>query len=192
MSAAVVPIVEGQSEVESVPVLLRRILEDRGVFRVKRNLVVKPNEIERAVKQAVRSRANAGSVLVLLDADDDCPAELGLSLLKRCEMVTDLPVAVVIAKSEFECWFLGAKESLRGVRGIGADAISPPKPEDIRGAKERLARNMEGKRRYIEVDDQPALAQSFDIEAARKRCPSLDKFIRDAEGLISKLQEDAQ
>ena len=104
MSAAIVPIVEGQSEVESVPELLRRILGNWGVFdvqvapafRVKRNLVVKPNEIERAVKQAVRSRANAGGVLVLLDADDDCPAELGPSLLSRCEQVANLPVAVVL------------------------------------------------------------------------------------------------
>lgn len=38
---------------------------------------------------------------VLLDADDDCPAELGPSLLKRCREATGLPVAVVGADREF-------------------------------------------------------------------------------------------
>ena len=60
MNLAILPIVEGQSEVESVPILLRRICDQMQAFniqiarpyRVKRNKVVKAGELERAIEQA--------------------------------------------------------------------------------------------------------------------------------------------
>ena len=45
------------------------------------------------------------------------------------------------------------------------DAGNPPDPETIRGAKERLTRNMEGNRRYVEVDD-----RGFDSVQPDARC----------------------
>lgn len=192
MSAAIVPIVEGQAEVESVPVLLRRILVQLGAydvqvarpFRVKRNRVVREGELERAVRQTVRGRDNVACILVILDSDDDCPAELGPHLLQRCRRATELPVAVVLANKEFEGWFLGAKKSLRGVRGVREDARAPANPEGFRGAKERLMQNMQG-RRYLEVDDQVAFAERMDFEMAKQRCPSFNKFLSDVGYLIS-------
>ena len=96
-------------------------------------------------------------------------------------------VAVVFAKSEFEAWFLGSLESLRGVRGLAETSVPPEKPEEIHDAKGYLTRQMMGERTYIEVDDQPALAAEFDLQLARQRCPSFDKFIRDVETLLTKL-----
>ena len=191
MSRAIVPIVEGYAEVYSVPVLLRRMLEHLNAFqvqvarpfRVGRYRVVQLGEIERAVKLAVASRENVKGVLVLLDADDDCPAKLGPKLLKRCRRVISIPVSVVLAEREFEAWFLGAKESLRGVRGIRDDAKSPSSPESIRGAKERLSHNMQNLR-YVEVDDQPALAKRMDLQLAKKRCLSFKKLLREVESLV--------
>jgi len=124
--------------------------------------------------------------MVLLDADDDCPAELGPELLKWLKKAHgDLSAAVVLAKREFEGWFLSSLESLRGVRGIASDASSPPNPEEIRGAKERLSTYMVRRRNYLETTDQPALAAQFDLNLARQRCPSFEKFMRDFERLIS-------
>jgi len=168
MKPSLVPIVEGHAEQASVPVLLRRILASEHFyevsiarpFRVKRYSVVRPGELERAVKQAVRSRENAAAILVILDADDDCPA--------TCRSSTHLPAAVVLAQREFEAWLLGAKEALRGVRGIRQDATAPSHPEAIRGAKERVSQNMQG-RRYVPVDDQAALAERMDIRLAADR-----------------------
>lgn len=191
----IVPIVEGQSEVVSVPVLLRRLLNERQrhdvtiarPVRVHRSSVVKEGEIERAVALARRNREGCNAVLVLLDADDDCPAELGPKLLNRIKKGHgDLSAAsVVLPKREFEGWFLGSLQSLRGVRGIADNASSPPNPEEIRGAKERLSEFMVSKRTYVETTDQPALAAKFDLNLARKRCPSFDKFRRDFERLIN-------
>jgi hypothetical protein len=154
-------------------------------WRVKRQRVVKPGEIERAVQVAVAARENASAVLVLLDADDDCPAELGPALVARCRAVTALPVSVVLANRELEAWFLAGIDSLRGQRGIAPDAAWPGDPESPRGAKERLEDLMPG-RSYLDTADQPALMALFDIAAARARCASLDKLMRDLErfGLI--------
>ncbi len=194
MLPTILPIVEGQSEVHSVPLLLRRLIGDIGIydigvarpFRVKRNKVVRSGELERALAMSIRARPAAGAVLVLLDADDDCPAELGPSLLERCREATPLPTAVVLANRELESWFLGAKESLRGLRGIRPDARIPDKPESIRGAKERLSRNMEYNR-YIPVDDQPALVAQMDLEMAKNHCPSFRKLARDVAALARQL-----
>lgn len=185
---AVLPIVEGHAETGSIPVLLRRlgVYEVARPFRVKRNKVVKDGEIERAVSQAIRDRESPSAVLVILDADDDCPAELAPALLARCAAVTDLPCIVVLANRELEAWFLGAIHSLRGHRGISIDAEWDGDPESPRGAKERLEQLMPG-RSYLDTDDQPALMDALDFLSARKRCPSLDKLIRDLDriGLIS-------
>ncbi|HIE28097.1 TPA: DUF4276 family protein, partial [Candidatus Poribacteria bacterium] len=137
----IVPIVEGQSEVASVPVLLRRLLSKRQrhdvtiarPVRVHRTSVVKEGEIERAVALARRNREGCDAVLVLLDADDDCPAELGPKLLNRIKKGHgDLSaVAVVLPKREFEGWFLGSLQSLRGVRGIAAAEEIDITPQNI-------------------------------------------------------------
>jgi hypothetical protein len=179
---SVVSIVEGYAETASIPVLLRRLgIDAAPAFRVKRNLVVKRNELERTVLQAVRERTNPSAVLVLLDADDDCPAQLGPALHARARKVTPLPVSVVFAVREIEAWFLGGIESLRGYRGIAVDAVWNDDPERPRGAKGRVEELMGG-RGYVDRTDQPALMAKLDIAAARLRCPSLDKLLRDLEG----------
>jgi Domain of unknown function (DUF4276) len=191
MAKVLVPIVEGQSEVESAGVLLRRLLHAEGAFdwsvakpfRVKRNKVVRDGELEKAITQAQRSRGGAGAIVVVLDADDDCPAELGPGLTERARAATDLPVAVVLAEREFEGWLLGSKESLRAVRGIAANAVAPPNPQAIRDAKGELSRNMAGGRRYIAVDDQPALVESLDLDLAAERCSSFKRLVRAVGGL---------
>jgi hypothetical protein len=197
MSLAIASVVEGPSEVESIPILLRRLLVKFGAaqikpvrpFRVKRNRVVREGELERTLQQVVLDRENVGCILVILDADDDCPAQLGPSLLERCRQATKLPVAVILATRELEAWFLGAKESLVGIRDIRADAVAPDEPERVRGAKERLSQNMRGGRRYLEVDDQAALAERMDLEMACQRCPSFDKFVRDVGRLVAAVRE---
>ena len=91
MPFVVVPIVEGHSEVQSVPVLLRRLLAEQGrhqvrvakPVRVGRYKVVRPGELERAIELARRTRENCDAILAVLDADDDCPAELAPTLLER-------------------------------------------------------------------------------------------------------------
>ncbi len=172
-------------------VLMRRVLYELGIFdlpvarpfRVKRQRVVREGELERSILQAERSRPGASSVLIVLDADEDCPADLASHLLERARVQTDLPVRVVFPKVEVEAWILGAVDSLRGVRGIRDDAQPPPDPEAVRDAKRAITRLMEGSRGYVATDDLPALVDALDLELAEARSPSFAKFRRDLESL---------
>ena len=126
------------------------------------------------------------AILILRDADEDCPGQAAPELLARAERVArPIPVSVVFAKCEYESWFLAALKSLRGDRGIVVDAEPPVNPESIRGAKEYLEqRCMLPGATYSPTVDQPALTGRFSFEEARRSCPSFDKLWRDLERLF--------
>jgi hypothetical protein len=139
---------------------------------------VKIGELERAVELAHRKLdGENGTVVVLIDADDDCPATLAPVLLARASGVRPgARVCVILAKHEYEAWLIAAAGSLSGRRGLPDPLQSPANPEAIGGAKgwlnERMARG------YSEVLDQPALTAVMDLTAARN-ADSFDKFCRD-------------
>lgn len=191
-------IVEGHGEVAAVPILIRRVVESLypellvdtpRPIRVSRSQVVKTGELERAVELAARNIRGQGAIFILIDSDDDCPAQLGPTLLHRALQVrSDLPIAVVLAKHEFESWFLAAAESLQGQRGLNSDLQSPNDPEAISGAKEWLSQQMEGTGTYSPTADQPGLTARFDLDQARQ-ADSFDKCYRDIAYLLNELQK---
>jgi hypothetical protein len=193
-------IVEGHGDVKAVPVLIRRIASamDPGMvlqvlppLRVPRYKLVNRGEAERAVELSARKTGGKGAVLVLVDSEDDCPAQTGPELLRRaCAARSDIPIGVVLAKREYEAWFLAAAESLRGRRGLAHDLTAPAEPESIRGAKEWLSARTATGVNYREVLDQPALTAVFDLSAAR-RADSFDKCYREVERLLSVVRERA-
>ena len=99
-------------------------------------------------------------------------------------------IAVILAKKEFEAWFLAAAESLRGRHGLPLDLRSPQYPENIRGAKEWLSDKMPPGRSYAETTDQPAFTEVFDLNAAR-RADSFDKCYRDTKKMPEQLRQSA-
>lgn len=186
-------VVEGEGEVEAVPLLTRRICHEVfGVFAVRtarpvrmtRSRLVRTGEMERAIQLAWHTTQGSGRVVVLIDADDDCPAELGPKLKVRARDASMAArVAVVLVAREFETWFVAAARSLAGKRGLRA-VLEPPKdPEGIRGAKEWLNRNMAEGKRYSPTIDQAALLQCMDLTAAR-RCGSFERLCRDIGRLL--------
>jgi len=187
-------IVEGHGEFHAVPVLLRRLQHqwdpslDLNIcrpIRTGRYKLIKPGELERAVELASRQLPLPRAILILIDANTDCPAELGPRLLARAqEARSDVPIGVVLAKCEFEAWFLAAIESLCAHRGLANNLLAVPDPESIRDAKGYLTRQMEGGRTYFERLDQPALTAVFDIALARQRSDSFDKCCREVERLF--------
>lgn len=197
MDVTIACVVEGHAEVEAAPVLLRRVaialyptvrLITPQPIRLPKSKAARPGELERAVRFATLRAGAVGAVLVLLDADTDCPAELAPRLLARARASSGgKPVSVVVAKCEFEAWFLAAAESLRGVRGLDRDIDPPPDPEALRGAKEWLSGRMTGAASYKPTRHQAALAATFDIDAAARRAPSFDKFRRETGRLLAEL-----
>ena len=190
-------IVEGHGDVKAVPILIRRIAADlypelsivAHPTRVPRTKVVQIDQLEKTVGLTARKIGRQGAILIILDSDDDCPAKLGPELLQQVVNIrSDLPIAVVLAKCEFEAWFLAAAESLSGQRGLKNNLQPPNNPEEIRGAKEWLTRQMESNKKYRETLDQPALTARFDFEQARQ-ASSFDKCYRDIVRLLDQLRD---
>lgn len=177
---------EGHGEIEAVPALVRRmayeiapqeIVQVESIRVPRHKLIarttspsgqyrVNEREIGRVLSLARSKLAHEGLVLVLVDADDDCPAELS-RCLDPFLLQDGLKTIFVAAKKEFEAWFLAAAVSLRGKRGLSDSLTRPPDPEGIRGAKEWLEQNMASGRRYSPTLDQPALAALMDMGEAR-------------------------
>lgn len=186
-------LVEGHGEVEALPVLIRRVaaLVAPGVavqalrpHRHSRGKLVREGELQRCGLVALANSPEA-HLLVLLDADDDCPAELGPQFLEWIKPLRPSRTAVVVATREYETWFLASAESLRGRRGPPETLKPAADPEGIRGAKDRIKRSTL-RRSYSPMADQAALTDGIDIDLARRRSDSFDKLCRVLEGWLQR------
>lgn len=188
------PIVEGQGDVDAVPVLLRRICYELGCcltaavaapIRIPRSKMVQEAEIRRYARIG-SFHPGCDLVLLFMDVDDDCAKELS-ALIRPWIEAEQLGVRfeVVAIPREFECWIIAALESLRGKRGIDANAASHGDPEQVRDAKGYITGRMVGTTKYQETSDQAALISLVDLELVRDRCPSFRR-------VVSKVAECAQ
>jgi hypothetical protein len=170
-------IVEGHGEVEALPALVHRIARSvsfAGILRVNPPIRVKSGSFltdnDYFRKQAALATAKAaqvgGSVLILLDCEDDCPGVLGPALLKKAHAVrANVDILVALAHREYETWFLTAARSLRGLRGLPEDLDPPPVAEGIRDAKGWLSARMNDA--YDPITHQLEFTKQFDLEQAR-------------------------
>ena len=189
----VVAIVEGDGEVGAVPILLRRLAERAGrhdievqpPIRVHRDKFLRQDQEFRRMLLLAQAKAQGGTVLILLDADDDCPVTLAQEVhSKVVQWGISVRVLVVIANREYEAWFLAAAESLAGRRGLLRELSHPPGSEQIRNAKGWLSDRI-SQGRYHEVADQPALTAIFDMELAAQRSRSFQKLMKDLSSVFS-------
>lgn len=199
----VAAIVGGEGEVESVPILFRRIAEtlDPGMIvhvkpplRVPESRLKRAGELEKHVEFSARRVGRHGGIFILLDCDwpGGCPKNDAPAWLQRARSARpDMEISLVLANREYEAWFLAAAESLRGRCALPSDLIPPQNPEEIRGAKEWLRKHMPRIRKYRATVDQPALTSVFDIQAAR-RADSFDKCYREIVRLLSVLRSSSR
>ena len=105
-------------------------------IRVRRDRFLnREEEFHRVLLLAAAKCGSNGWILVLLDADNDCPATFGPDILARAQKVAPhREVSVVLANREFEAWFLAAASSLDGRRGFSYADESRFDPDTIRNA----------------------------------------------------------
>lgn len=176
-------VVEGCGEVSALPLLVRRIaaeLLQSGVVvppphRLPPGKILKPDELERAVRLQADRAGDHGGVLVLTDADDDQPDELARHIEAVIGASAGLRTEVVIAVREYEAWFLASLPSLRSHSSVHDGAAFDGDPESPRDAEGRLGRVMTEK--YREVIHQPAFSGLLDLDAARKTSPSFAALV---------------
>jgi len=190
----VVPVVEGHGEQQSaIRTLLVRLwtellggeyIDVLQPIRIPRSKLIQPAELLRAVDLALlklhaQSSEDPWFVLVVFDADDDCPATLATALRQTlAEERAHVDVAVVIANVEFETWFVAAAESLRSYfSNFSSSGVHDP--EAARQGKGLIEKWMAG--RYGETVDQPRLTAAMDLALCRRHSPSFDKLCRELE-----------
>jgi hypothetical protein len=173
----IAPIVEGHGEVEALPALLHRIAATEGFqgqllvnapIRVKSGSFL--NDLDyrnrRLLLAAAKAAERNGTVMILLDCEDDCPAQLGPRLLQEARKIrNDVDMLIALAYREYESWFIAAARSLRGHRGLPIDLEPPANPEQIRNAKDWLGRRMDSK--YDPIIHQAEFSRAIDLVEAR-------------------------
>jgi hypothetical protein len=179
------PIVEGQGDEAAVPLLLRRLRDEAQAWglevgrphRRRRTQLVKKDSLQSAV-QVAALRENCAGILILFDADDDCPAELAPILEQWArEAAADIPCALVMANREYEAWFLASIEALRGRASLLPDATSHQEPEVPRDAKGQLELRMPRGASYSATVDQAALTAHLDLASTYRHCRSFRKLV---------------
>lgn len=172
-------IVEGDGEVSSVPLLLRRLKPGWNVLRPIRRTrsllseaagvpAPRDDEVRRlaALAAAVFSehRAKNRALLLLFDLDDACAAACGPMLRAAFRQHGHSRCEVVFAVREFEAWLLAGLSDYQGQA-----------PESRRDAKGLLRQTL-GKA-YSPAVDQPRLTSRLDPDLARSRSRSFNHLM---------------
>jgi hypothetical protein len=184
------PIVEGEGDFNAIPVLLRRICYEMECglgARIATPMMVPRSKMvqEECFKKYLRianSQPGCKLILLFMDADDDCVKDISERLHAWIdEEWSCVKFEIIVIPREFECWFIAALESLRGVRGISIKAKSHPNPESVRNPKEILTRFMKGSSAYHETADQAALTDRVDLSVLRHKCRAFSRLIEKIE-----------
>ena len=121
-------------------------------------------------------------MLIVLDADEDCPVDLALGLAQRIRALRpSVPAAIVAANAAFEAWFLADLESIAAKR-VKSRVLIPKAepssdPDGIRNPKRRLIALTARGTTYKETTDQPALASMTDPGVVSRRSRSFRRLV---------------
>lgn len=198
----IVPIVEGDGEIEAVPLLLRRLLEEefeRYDWQVKRpknahgcgNLTQRSDGIERYIKYAELEACDG--ILVLIDHDainslaaterpqDDCAADFARYLAQRVSAINpSVSVVVVIACREYESWFVASAETM----GLSTMAPYQGNVDELRSPKSWIDNQLPPGQRYKETTNQVKMTAKINLELARQRSRSFRRLQSALEQLL--------
>ncbi len=178
-------VVEGRGEVQAVPLLLRKLLRQRGEYRDLvgrpvpcngRENALKPKGLEGKVAVAA-VRPGCRCVLVLLDGEGDPVCELGPELLSRSRpAAAGKEVVVCLADAKYEDWLVASAESL-DVAGLSY----APERDSVKVLKEALHPS-----KYVKPSWQPRLTNDLDFDLASERNGSLARFLDKFDRLIDR------
>ena len=192
----IVPIVEGDGDAAALPGLVIRILAERYgrsdvlVAQGKRG-VVKANgrqTLERRLDKFLghaQNRPDCAAVLIVVDADDDCPVELAARLAERCSRIGGrFPVQIVCAQRSYESWFLASLATIRGRHGIPDTATLPADAENMPDPKRWLTKQMPPGQVYKPTTHQPSLSGAIDPCLAHRKSRSFRRLCHALEQLV--------
>ena len=195
MQPVIASLVEGRGEEGALRPLIHNIITSAAgavyphILRPRRmhrgTMVNTPGELERCAADELATAGPAGRLLVLLDADGDCPAELGPQLRRRLDArFPSHTVSVNIADWEYESWFIASAESIARHTGTAGQYAVPQNIEAIRDAKGWVERYLM-MAKYNPQENQAAFSARIDVPLARRRSQSFNRFCREIERLLT-------
>jgi hypothetical protein len=214
MTFYIVPIVEGQTETRCIERLLQRIwtellaaplrLQVLLPSRGKRDVLIHPQRPDLAEKieeahaklapRLHRDSSARGMLLLLLDAEGDCPKELAPRLLETARHVrSDADISCVLAKRMLENWIVAGASTLAGVNDLPDPLPTRDQFEDRSGVARLDAqlRSRNKARKYKKTADAEAFVRVMALQECRKNAPSFDKLCRELEARLPQPQDTA-
>ncbi len=192
----IVPIVEGPGEVKAVPKLLMKILAQMNRYDVQvatpRNALGRGNLTAQGRLEAFIAdcwtEQDCSAILILMDADKNCAVELAQDFSRRAQaMGPRHSVVSVIAKCEYEAWFLASLETMPGL----PDGLTYPGDVESRiGVKGWLTRNLPEGRIYKETLDQKPMTEKLDTALARERSRSFRRLWHGVEQVLTAIDDN--
>lgn len=184
-------LVEGEGEEQAAPELISRLWKDLGLSPIpwqntwrcpashKRPALMEACDRLRMRNRFAKARDMVEALLVLRDADDDCPKSLGPEMAGwlRSERLP-FPSAVVLFHREFETLFLPCLSRMAGKTWMNARGVErggfPPQIsfegdlEGTRGVKEWLSTQLPKGKSYKPTQDQFPLTRMLDFDDLRQ------------------------
>jgi hypothetical protein len=193
--------VEGQGENKAGQKLVHRIVSQYSLGNAhfsegRRYPKLHINEgLHKVIELARRDPATEG-VLILRDDEDACPKD---NAPKKAAFLRELkapfPIAYCVLYREFETLFIACSIQLKGktiphsIRGniTFKSAIPSVDPEQVRGAKEWITRNMlDGGKVYKPTTDQLTFVEAIDLKLLQEKdLPRFGTLVRCIEFLIT-------
>jgi hypothetical protein len=208
MTLYIAPVVEGQTEQGCVERLLHRIwhellcsperLQVVEPFRGHRDSLTHSNGkvlAETVLKASLklqaasrRDRESQSLLLILLDAEGDCPATLAPRLLKVAaeSLPAGTPIACVLAKRMLENWIVAGASTLAGVNGLPDPLPAQSDVEDCSGVGwlTHQLRSKNKTRAYKKTVDAKEFIAKMALQECRDNSLSFDKLCRELESRL--------
>jgi len=187
-------LVEGHGEVRAAHNLIVRLSRDNGFYLPWTTPRRWPNLHQwraqrsggvRAGAEFIRSKPDAGALLILRDEDDACPKDLAPTMAQQLrDLSLPFPVAYVLLHPEYEVLFLPCLERL------GFPPWDGETWESRRGVKEWLSGQLPRGRSYKPTVDQLPMTQQIDFDDLREaEVPSFGSLERAIRFLSTHLEQ---
>lgn len=180
-------IVEGAGDVAAIPLLIRKVLYEHGIFHVqtaprpKTKVEVgklrQPGELERYIDFC--NRESGDSILLAIDSDDHCPVAVALEFAARIKN-TGLrkPASVCLFNREYESIFLPSIDRIADLYPDfkWSNTEVTQHPETIREVKGTISKMMPADRAYKPTRDQARFTDAIDLAVTRAASRSFRHF----------------
>lgn len=192
-------IVEGEGDIEAAPLLCRRLLGelygayDWSFVTHRRGSIanLKANNCAHFKRFLQAGYKEGMPILWMLDNDEnECARSLVREFYQHVNSIgVQQPLAFCLWTREYETMFLYDPEFLAAKLGIQELSI-PDSPENRRGAKELLSKQMPHGQGYKERVNQPALTAGISLERLKENYRSFQHFERALIWLTQRVQPE--